>query len=111
MLFWPGEAVLPQSFSAILRTETKPFLRQAWTMSVTTLQNEPICDMLDEKISAALRTNPYLPSRSLRFETSEGRVTLHGQVSSWYQKQMAQETLLRLDGVDGVENRLEVCWA
>jgi len=47
----------------------------------------------------------------LRFETSEGKVTLHGQVSSWYQKQMAQETLLRLDGVDGVENRLEVCWA
>jgi hypothetical protein len=24
---------------------------------------------------------------------------------------MAQETLLRLDGVDGVENRLEVCWS
>jgi osmotically-inducible protein OsmY len=79
--------------------------------SAATLQTEQTCHMLDEKISTALRTNPYFPSRNLRFETSEGKVTLHGQVSSWYQKQMAQETLLRLDGVDGVENRLEVCWA
>jgi osmotically-inducible protein OsmY len=78
--------------------------------TATTLQNEPPSIMLDEKISTALRTNPYIPSRNLRFETSEGKVTLHGQVSSWYQKQMAQEMLLRLDGVDGVENRLEVCW-
>ena len=66
---------------------------------------------LHEKVSTALHRNPYVPARNLRFETSAGRVTLHGQVSSWYQKQMAQETLLRLDGVDGVENRLEVCWS
>jgi len=72
---------------------------------------QPSLDVLDEKVSAALRTSPHLPSRNLRFKTSDGRVTLHGQVSSWYQKQMAQETLLRLDGVDRVENNLEVCWS
>jgi len=53
----------------------------------------------------------YLQSRNLRFEMSAGRVTLHGQVASWYQKQMAQESLLRLDGIDRVENQLEVCWS
>jgi osmotically-inducible protein OsmY len=64
----------------------------------------------EEKVSSALRQNPHLQTRNLRFEASEGRVTLRGQVSSWYQKQMAQETVLRLEGIDRVENYLEVYW-
>jgi hypothetical protein len=32
-------------------------------------------------------------------------------VSSWYQKQMAQEMLMRMDGIERIENHLEVCWA
>ena len=55
------------------------------------------------------KRTPYLQSRNLRFEASDGRVTLHGRVGTWYQKQMAQESLLRLDGVDAVHNQLEVC--
>jgi osmotically-inducible protein OsmY len=78
-------------------------------MSTITFSEEQIQELLDEKISSALRQNPYLQARNLRFEASEGRVTLHGRVGSWYQKQMAQESLLRLDGVDRVENQLEVC--
>jgi osmotically-inducible protein OsmY len=80
-------------------------------MSTITISEEQIQELLDEKISCALRQNPYLQSRNLRFEASDGRVTLHGRVGSWYQKQMAQESLLRLDGVDRVENQLEVCWS
>ena len=67
-------------------------------------------ERFEEKVSSALRQNPHLQSRNLRFEASEGRVTLRGQVNSWYQKQMAQESLLRLEGIDCVENQLEVCW-
>ncbi|MCC7084665.1 MAG: BON domain-containing protein [Pirellulales bacterium] len=67
--------------------------------------------MLDQRVSTALKTNPYVSSRNLRFETSEGRVRLHGRVSSWYQKQMAQELLMRMEGIEMVENNLEVCWA
>ena len=67
-------------------------------------------ERFEEKVSSALRQNPHLQSRNLRFEASEGRVTLRGQVNSWYQKQMAQESLLRLEGIDRVENQLEVCW-
>jgi hypothetical protein len=90
----------------------KPFRQGSGVlMSTALLSREQTLPALHEKVSSALNQNPYVPSRNLRFETSEGRVTLHGQVSSWYQKQMAQETLLRLDGVDGVENRLEVCWS
>ncbi len=67
-------------------------------------------ERFEEKVSSALRQNPHLQSRNMRFEASEGRVTLRGQVNSWYQKQMAQESLLRLEGIDRVENQLEVCW-
>jgi osmotically-inducible protein OsmY len=74
-------------------------------------QEEHLDDLFEEKVSSALRRNPHLQTRNLRFEASEGRVTLRGQVNSWYQKQMAQETLLRLEGIDSIENRLEVNWA
>jgi osmotically-inducible protein OsmY len=67
--------------------------------------------LLNERVSTALKDNPYVPSRHLRFEASEGRVRLHGRVSSWYQKQMAQELLMRMEGIEQVENHLEVCWA
>ena len=67
-------------------------------------------DQFEEKVSSALRQNPHLQTRNLRFEATEGRVTLRGQVNSWYQKQMAQESLLRLEGISRVENQLEVCW-
>jgi osmotically-inducible protein OsmY len=74
-------------------------------------KEERLADLFEEKVSSALRRNPHLQSRNLRFEASEGRVTLRGQVNSWYQKQMAQESLLRLEGIDRVENQLEVNWA
>lgn len=66
---------------------------------------------LETKASNALQKNPYLPKRKWRIEASEGRLALHGRVNSWYQKQMAQETLLQLDGVETLENHLEVCWS
>ena len=53
---------------------------------------------LEMEVSAALEKSPYLASRQLRFETAEGRVVLRGVVASYYQKQMAQETLRRVSG-------------
>jgi osmotically-inducible protein OsmY len=66
---------------------------------------------LDSLILSAIEQNPYLKRRKLRFETHDGRVVLRGVVSSYYHKQMAQEALRRLEGVDAIENRLEVDWA
>lgn len=65
---------------------------------------------LHARIHSELATNPYLARRNLRFETAEGRVVLRGVVPSYYQKQMAQEALRRLDGVHQIENLLEVSW-
>ena len=66
---------------------------------------------LDHLVHQALSQSPFLATtRQVRFETQEGKVVLQGVVNSYYQKQMAQETLRRVKGVDQIENRLEVCW-
>ena len=63
---------------------------------------------LSDRVLTALKCNPYFSSRNLRFETEQGRVTLRGIVHSYFQKQMAQEALRRVDGVDEIYNELEV---
>lgn len=64
----------------------------------------------DHQVMTALSGSPHIPARNLRFETKEGRVTLRGEVGTYFQKQMAQEALLRIDGLAGVDNELEVNW-
>lgn len=66
---------------------------------------------LDDKILTALERNPHIPGRTLRFEAEQGRVTLRGVVRSYFQKQMAQEALRRVDGIQEILNELEVASA
>jgi osmotically-inducible protein OsmY len=68
------------------------------------------CGLL-ERISAALETSPHVPSRNVLLEADAGAVVLKGRVHSYFQKQMAQEVLRRVDGVETIENLLEVNWA
>ena len=63
---------------------------------------------LSDRVDKALVTNPYLTGRTLRFETDGGRVILRGRVGTWYQKQMAQELIRRVEGVEVIDNCLEV---
>ena len=65
---------------------------------------------LDDRVLVALEQNPYLARNDLRFETSQGRVTLRGVVGTYFQKQMAQEAIRRVDGVREIANELEVSW-
>jgi len=64
---------------------------------------------LDDRVLTALERNPYLARRNLRFETDRGRVILRGVVGTYFQKQMAQEAVRHIDGVDEIANELEVC--
>ncbi len=66
---------------------------------------------LFDRIHSALSTNPFVPSRHVRVETAEGRVVLKGNVGTFFQKQMAQEAIRRVDGVRDIDNLLEVTWA
>lgn len=65
---------------------------------------------LVDRIDAAIQTNPYLVGKNLRIEAANGRITLKGVVNSFFQKQMAQESLRRVVGVSQIENDLEVNW-
>ncbi len=66
---------------------------------------------LFEKIHEALLSNPHVPSREVRVEAADGRVVLKGHVRSFFQKQMAQEAIRQVHGVERIENLLEVNWA
>ena len=46
----------------------------------------------------------------LAIEASDGHVTLRGTVGSFYQKQMAQESLRAIDEIVTIDNELEVHW-
>ena len=66
-------------------------------------------ELLD-RVHGALSRSPYAAPRELRIEASEGVVRLEGAVRSFFHKQMAQEIIRRLDGVQRVENCLQVNW-
>lgn len=66
---------------------------------------------LQDRVETALQQSPYsFAHRNLRFEAHEGRVTLRGVVCSYYQKQMAQEALRHVEGIEEITNELEVAW-
>ena len=65
---------------------------------------------LQLRVESTLSSNPYLTQQKLKFEANRGRVVLRGVVNSFFQKQMAQEAVRHVEGVEEVENNLEVDW-
>jgi len=55
-----------------------------------------------------LRTSGYRQLQLVSCEFHEGVLTLRGEVSSFYLKQLAQTFTCGLDGVGEINNRLEV---
>ena len=64
---------------------------------------------LHDEVHLALTRSPFFSSRNFNVELQEGRVTLKGIVRTYYQKQLAQESVRSVAGVDRVLNQLEVC--
>lgn len=65
---------------------------------------------LADRAHRALLNNPHLPHSRVRLLARQGRITLEGVVRSYYQKQMAQESLRQVEGVSEIENLLKVEW-
>lgn len=65
---------------------------------------------LIQRVDSAIKTNPHLSGHRVTCREDSGIVVLQGKVSSFFQKQMAQESLKRLDGVARIVNQLEVDW-
>jgi osmotically-inducible protein OsmY len=61
-----------------------------------------------EKAEASLRSNSYLALKNVSCELDQGVLTLRGCVPSYYLREMAHETVERLDGVRSVVNEIEV---
>lgn len=53
---------------------------------------------------------PHLSVQRIWCEYAERTLFLHGQVPSFYLKQLAQTAVVGLDGVNQVVNEIEVIW-
>jgi osmotically-inducible protein OsmY len=66
---------------------------------------------LELRIQQAILSSPYPPLRKLHFVAHEGHVSLKGRVNSFHHKQVAQELLKEVEGIQQIDNELEVVWA
>lgn len=62
------------------------------------------------RIDQAFAVSPHLCGRQLVIETEADTVVVRGKVDTYYQKQMAQEIMRRVEGVQKIDNQLEVAW-
>jgi len=65
---------------------------------------------LVQQIQNAVVHNPHLNHRRMHIKTKQGRVVINGTVGSFFEKQMAQEVLRNIEGIEQIENQLEVSW-
>jgi osmotically-inducible protein OsmY len=67
-------------------------------------------DVQDVTLAARerLRRSPYMPIRTLSCDYEHGVLLLRGRLSSFYHKQIAQETVSDIEGVLHVVNEIEV---
>lgn len=66
---------------------------------------------LAHQINHAVVHSPHLNHRKMHFINESGRVIIRGTVRSFFEKQMAQEALRKIEGVESIENQLEVTWS
>lgn len=67
------------------------------------------CPVLTSELADVLTSSPLGQLRRLRVTENDTEVVLTGQVSSYYLKQMAQETIRSAVGARTLVNHVEVC--
>ncbi len=56
----------------------------------------------------ALAVNVSVPSNTVKVSVHDGWITLEGQVTTWYQKNAAEEALIHMRGVKGISNNIAI---
>jgi osmotically-inducible protein OsmY len=67
-----------------------------------------VCVSLPAEVHHALANNPHLAGRQVRVELRDDHVILSGVLGSYYQKQVAQETIRSIGGIRKVRNEIQV---
>jgi osmotically-inducible protein OsmY len=63
---------------------------------------------IEEAARAQLAEVGYRPLNKIACCFHEGTLTLYGEVSSYYHKQIAQEAIRKLNSVETIVNKIEV---
>ena len=64
-----------------------------------------------ERARIAISRNPYLMNKKIRLSLEGDCIQILGTVSSYFEKQIAQETLRQIVTPLRIQNELVVCWS
>jgi hypothetical protein len=79
-------------------------------MSELSSANEKLaCESIEGIVSHRVRLNPYFRRSTLRFDFDGGLLTVRGRVPSYYHKQLIQTIVKEIEGVERVDNCVDVC--
>lgn len=65
-------------------------------------------DEVQQQLNKALAGRGSVPLRNVRADLHEGLVILRGTVCRYYDKQLAQEVVKQIDGVETINNEIVV---
>jgi hypothetical protein len=103
-----GEAALVSFAAQLFSLSVFSYTRRS-KMAISTVAVSPGSDVM-EQAQERLRAALYITCRDIQCEYRHGLLILRGQVKSYYEKQLAQEAVVRLEGVAQVVNEIEVDW-
>jgi hypothetical protein len=63
---------------------------------------------ITEMAERKLHSKPYQALKNVSCDWRDGVLVLRGRLPSYYLKQVAQEVVARLDGVEGMDNQIQV---
>ena len=63
------------------------------------------------ELTKVIELHPHLKQARMQVQNQRGKVVLTGTVASYYDKQIAQESLRGLPGIVTVDNLLNVQWS
>lgn len=77
-------------------------------MSIPSRSSPSAGARIEALVQSRLRATPYPSIQRLNCDFANGQLFLHGRVPSFFEKQVAQEALADLEGIDQIVNGVEV---
>ena len=77
-------------------------------LNLAYIQPETLQASIKDRAERFLHSNPYLVLKHISCDYLDGVLILRGRLPTYYLKQLAQESVADLDGVDRIENQIQV---